>query len=37
MSCKALFLYIKSLCDENIKNLSAFYIKNILNCYKSEL
>ena len=37
MSCKALFLYIMSMCDENIINLSASYIENILNCYKSEL
>ena len=37
MSCKALFLYIISMCDENIINLSASYIKNILNCYASEL
>ena len=36
MSCKALFLYIMSMCDENIINLSAYYIENILNCYKSE-
>ena len=26
-----------SMCDENIINLSASYIENILNCYKSEL
>ena len=37
MSCKALFLYIMSMCDENIINLSASYIENILNCYASEL
>ena len=37
MSCTALFLYIMSMCDENIINLSAFYIENILNCYASEL
>ena len=37
MSCKALFLYIMSMCDENIINLSASYIENILNCCKSEL
>ena len=36
MSCKALFLYIMSMCDENIINLSASYIENILNCHKSE-
>ena len=36
MSCKALFLYIMSMYDENIINLSAYYIENILNCYKSE-
>ena len=37
MSCKALFLYIMSMCDENVINLSASYIENILNCYASEL
>ena len=37
MSCKALFLYIMSMCDQNILNLSASYIENILNCYESEL
>ena len=37
MSCNALFLYIMSVCDENTINLSASYIENILNCYKSEL
>ena len=37
MSCKALFLYIMSMCDENITNLSASYIENIINCYASEL
>ena len=38
MSCKALFLYIMSMCvDENIINLSASYNENILNCCKSEL
>ena len=26
MSCKALFLYIMSMCNENIINLSATYI-----------
>ena len=36
MSCKALFLYIMSMCDENI-NLSASYIENILNCYTCKL
>ena len=30
MSCKALFLYIMSMCDQNIVNLSASYIENIL-------
>ena len=30
MSCKALFLYIMSMCDQNILNLSASYIENIL-------
>ena len=37
MSYKALLLYIMSMCDENIINLSASYIENILNCHKSEL
>ena len=37
MSCKALFLYVMSMCDENIINISASYIENILNCYKFEL
>ena len=37
MSCKALFLYIMPLCDENIIKLSASYIENILNCFASEL
>ena len=37
MSCKALFLYIKSMYHENITYLSASYVENILNCYKSEL
>ena len=37
MSYKSLFLYIMSMCDENIINLSASYVENILNCYKSEL
>ena len=37
MSCKALFLYIMSICDENIINLRASYIENILNCYASKL
>jgi len=32
MSCKALFLYIMSMCDENIINLSASCL--ILNCCK---
>ena len=30
MSCKALFLYVMSMCDQNILNLSASYIENIL-------
>ena len=30
MSCKAPFLYIMSMCDENITNLSASYIENIV-------
>ena len=37
MSYKALFLYIMSMCDQNILNLSASYIENILNCYAFEL
>ena len=37
MSRKALFSYIMSTCNENIINLSASYIENILNCYASEL
>ena len=37
MSYKALFLYIMSMCDQNILNLSASYIETILNCYASEL
>ena len=37
MSYKALFLYIMSMCDQNILNLSASYIENILNCYAPEL
>ena len=45
MSCKALFLYIMSMCDQNIfiteisvkSPISASYIENILNCYASEL
>ena len=37
MSCKALFLYIMSMCDENIINLSAFYIENILNYHTSSV
>ena len=37
MSCKALFLYIMSVCDENIINLSASQIENILSSCKSEL
>ena len=36
MSYKALFLYIMSMCDRNILNLSAPYIESILNCYASE-
>ena len=31
------FLYIMSMCDQNILNLSASYWENILNCYASEL
>ena len=38
MPCKELFyIYIMSLCDESIINLSASYIENNLNCCKSEL
>ena len=37
MSCKALFLYITSMYDENIINRSPSYIENFLYCYKSEL
>ena len=45
VSCKALFLYIMSMCDQNIfiteisvkSPISASYIENILNCYASEL
>ena len=37
MSWKALVLCIMSMCDENIINLSASYIENILNCCKSEV
>ena len=37
MSCKALFLYIMGVCDENTIRLSASYNENILNCYKFEL
>ena len=37
MSYKALLLYIMSMCSENIINLNASYIENILNCHKSEL
>ena len=37
MSCKAILLYIMSMCDENIINRSASYIENMLNCYESEL
>ena len=36
MSCKALFLYIISMCDENIINPSGSYIENILNCYAAS-
>ena len=30
-------LFIMSMCDENIINLSAYKVENILDCYKSEL
>ena len=36
-SCKALFLYIMSMCDQNILNLSASHIENILNCYACKI
>ena len=26
-----------SMCDQNILNLSASYVENVLNCYASEL
>ena len=33
-----IFIYnAGSFCDQNILNLSASYIENILNCYASEL
>ena len=32
---KALFIYILTMYDENVVNLSAQYIDNILNWYKS--
>ena len=35
MTDKALFIYILTMHDENIVNLSAQYIDNIQNCYKS--
>ena len=30
---QGIFLYIMSVCDENIINLSASYTESILNCY----
>ena len=36
-SYKALFLYIMSMCDQNILNVRASYWENILNWYASEL
>ena len=35
MTDKALFIYILTMHDENVVNLSAQYIDNIQNCYKS--
>ena len=35
MNYKALFIYILTMYDENVVNLSAQYIDNILNCNKS--
>ena len=35
MNYKALFIYILSTNDENVVNLRAQCIDNILNCYKS--
>ena len=36
---ETIFLYIFSMCDENINiiNVRASYIQNIVNCYKSEI
>ena len=34
MPYKALFIYILTMYDENVVNLSAQYIDNIQNCYK---
>ena len=35
MTDKALFIYILTMHDEIVVNLSAQYIDNIHNCYKS--
>ena len=35
MTDKVLFIYMLTTYDENVVNLSAQYIDNILNCYKS--
>ena len=35
MNYKALFIYILTMYDENVVNLSDQYIDNIQNCYKS--
>ena len=35
MTDKVLFIYILTMHDENVVNLSAQYIDNIQNCYKS--
>ena len=35
MNCKALFIYILTMYDENVVNLCAQYIDNIQNCYKA--
>ena len=35
MTYKAFFIYILTMYDENVVNLSAQYIDNIQNCYKS--
>ena len=35
-SCKALFLYILTMCDEIFINLRVAYVDDLLNCDKSE-